>query len=139
METGKPFSEFHKEDTFSDPQFPIHTFILEWDRSELYKKIDCRVDSMIEDGLEGEVKSILDRGFTADLKPLKSIGYAQMTRYHKGDLTLKRAIYEIKRETRHYAKRQLTWFRKMPEAQTIATDKKDTPETLSEKLLSHLP
>ena len=62
-----------------------------------------------------------------------------MTRYHKGDLTLKRAIYEIKRETRHYAKRQLTWFRKMPEAQIITTKKKDTPETLSEKLLSHLP
>ena len=139
METGKPFSEFHKEDTSSNTQFPIHTFILELDRSALYKKIDCRVDSMIKDGLEGEVKSILDRGYSADLKPLKSIGYAQMTRYHQEDLTLERAIYEIKRETRHYAKRQLTWFRKMPEAQIIATNKNDTPATLSEKLLSKLP
>ena len=119
METGKPFSGFHKEDTSSNTQFPIHTFILELDRSALYKKIDCRVDSMIEDGLEGEVKDILDRGYSSDLKPLKSIGYAQMTRYHQEGLTLERAIYEIKRETRHYAKRQLTWFRKMPEAQII--------------------
>ncbi|MBC8283079.1 MAG: tRNA (adenosine(37)-N6)-dimethylallyltransferase MiaA [Nitrospinae bacterium] len=139
METGKPFSAFHKEDTASNTQFPIHTFILEWDRSELYEKIDQRVDDMIEDGLESEVKNILDRGFSANLKPFKSIGYSQMTRYHQGDLTLERAVYEIKRETRHYAKRQLTWFRKMSEAQIIATDKKDTPETLSEKLLSRLP
>jgi tRNA dimethylallyltransferase len=138
-ETGKPFSEFHKEDSANDISFPIHTFILEWNRAELYEKINQRVDDMIEAGLESEVKNILDRGFSPDLKPLKSIGYSQMTRYHQGDLTLERAIYEIKRETRHYAKRQLTWFRKMPEAQTIAVDKKDTPESLSDKLLSRLP
>jgi tRNA dimethylallyltransferase len=139
METGKPFSKFHKEDSASETRFPICTFILEWNRAELYAKIDQRVDDMIDDGLESEVKNILDRGFSADLKPFKSIGYTQMTRYHQGDLTLERAIYEIKRETRHYAKRQLTWFRKMPEAQIIATDKKDTPETLSNRLLSRLP
>lgn len=139
MDTGKPFSEFHKEDATSETGFPIHTFILKWDRSELYSKIDCRVDTMIESGLEEEVKNILDRGFSPDLKPLKSIGYAQMTRYHEGDLTLDRAIYEIKRETRHYAKRQLTWFRKMSDAHTIATDNNDTPETLREKILSRLP
>jgi tRNA dimethylallyltransferase len=138
-ETGKPFSEFHKEDSATDTGFPIHTFILEWNRAELYEKINQRVDDMIEAGLESEVKNILDRGFSPDLKPLKSIGYSQMTRYHQGDLTLERAIYEIKRETRHYAKRQLTWFRKMPEAQIIAVDKKDTPESLSKKLLSRLP
>ena len=138
-ETGKPFSEFHKEDSATDISFPIHTFIIEWNRAELYEKINQRVDDMIEAGLESEVKDILDRGFSPDLKPLKSIGYSQMTRYHQGDLTLERAIYEIKRETRHYAKRQLTWFRKMPEAQTIAADKKDTPKSLSDKLLSCLP
>jgi len=138
-DTGKPFSEFHREDATTDTGFPIHTFILEWDRAKLYEKIDQRVDDMIEAGLENEVKNILERGFSAELKPLKSIGYSQMTKYHQGDLTLERAIYEIKRETRHYAKRQLTWFRKMPEAQTIATDKTDSAESLSDKLLSCLP
>ena len=138
-ETGKPFSEFHKEDSATDNNFPIHTFILEWNRAELYEKINQRVDNMIEAGLESEVKQILNRGFSPDLKPLKSIGYSQMTRYHQRDLTLERAIYEIKRETRHYAKRQLTWFRKMPEAQTIAVSQKDTPESLSNKLLACLP
>lgn len=139
METGKPFSEYHEEDSTPDTRFPINTFILEWNRSELYEKIDQRVDDMIESGLENEVKNILDRGYSADLKPLKSIGYTQMTRYHQGQCDLERAIYEIKRETRHYAKRQLTWFRKMSEAQIIATDKTDTPETLSDKLLARLP
>ena len=139
LETGKPFSEFQKEDSAPDTRFPIHTFILEWNRLELYAKIDKRVDDMIKSGLENEVKKILDRGFSPDLKPLKSIGYTQMTNYHMGHYDLKRAIYEIKRETRHYAKRQLTWFRKMPDAQIIATDKNDTPETLSDKLLSRLP
>ena len=138
-ETGKTFSEFHQEDSGTVTGFPIHTFILEWNRAELYEKINQRVDDMIEAGLENEVKNILDRGFSPGLKPLKSIGYSQMTRYHQGDLTLERAIYEIKRETRHYAKRQLTWFRKMPEAQTIAVDKKDSPASLSDKLLSCLP
>ena len=65
---------------------------------------------MIKSGLENEVKMILNRGFSPDLKPLKSIGYTQMTNYHMGHYDLKKAIYEIKRETRHYAKRQLTWF-----------------------------
>ena len=139
LETGKPFSEFQKEDSAPDTRFPIYTFILEWNRLELYAKIDKRVDDMIKSGLENEVKKILDRGFSPDLKPLKSIGYTQMTNYHKGHYDLKRAIYEIKRETRHYAKRQLTWFRKMPEAQIITTDKNDTPDTLSDKLLSRLP
>jgi tRNA dimethylallyltransferase len=139
LETGKPFSEFQKEDSAPDTRFPIYTFILEWNRLELYAKIDKRVDDMIKSGLENEVKKILDRGFSPDLKPLKSIGYTQMTNYHMGHYDLKRAIYEIKRETRHYAKRQLTWFRKMPDAQIIATDKNDTPETLSDKLLSRLP
>lgn len=139
LETGKTFSEFHQEDTTSDTPFPVHTFILEWDRSELYEKIDRRVDGMIERGLENEVNGLLDKGFSPDLKPLKSIGYIQMARCLQGELTLERAIYEIKRETRRYAKRQLTWFRKMPEAQIISVGKKDTPETLSEKLLSRLP
>ena len=66
---------------------------------------------MIEDGLPQEAKSILDRGYNPELKPFKSIGYAQMIQYHQGNIDLERATYEIKRETRHYAKRQLTWFR----------------------------
>ena len=139
LDTGKRFSEFHDGDSPAPSQFPIHTFILERERSELYDKIDQRVDKMIENGLASEVQSILDRGYSPNLKPFKSIGYAQMVQYHQGNLTLDRAAYEIKRETRHYAKRQLTWFKKMRNTQPLPANPKDSAETLRDKLLSLLP
>jgi tRNA dimethylallyltransferase len=139
LDTGKRFSEFHEGDSPDSSQFPIHTFILNRDRAELYSQINQRVDKMIEDGLTQETKSILDRGYNSQLKPFKSIGYAQMIQYHQGNIDLERATYEIKRETRHYAKRQLTWFRKMRDANILPVESKDTAQTLSEKLLSLLP
>ncbi len=139
LDTGKRFSEFHESDSPTTSEFPIHTFILEKDRTELYSKINQRVDKMVGDGLALEVQSILERGYSPDLKPCKSIGYAQMIQYHQGNLDMDRAVYEIKRETRHYAKRQLTWFRKMNNADKLPVDSKDTPKTLADKLLSLLP
>ena len=139
LDTGKRFSEFHDGDSPAPGRFPIHTFILERERAELYSQIDQRVDKMIEDGLANEVQSILESGYSPELKPFKSIGYAQMVQYHQGSLTLDRAAYEIKRETRHYAKRQLTWFRKMKNTQPLPANPKDTAESLRDKLLSLLP
>ena len=139
LDTGKRFSEFHEGDSPSSSRFPIHTYIIERDRAELYDNINQRVDKMINDGLVQEVKNILGRGYSPELKPFKSIGYSQMVQYHQGDLTLDRAVYEIKRETRHYAKRQLTWFRKMKYAQTLPATSSDTPHSLMDKLLTHLP
>ncbi len=139
LDTGKRFSEFHEGDSPASGRFPIHTFILNRDRAELYSQINQRVDKMIEDGLPQESKDILDRGYNPELKPFKSIGYAQMMQYHQGNVDLERATYEIKRETRHYAKRQLTWFRKMHDANNLPVESKDTAQTLSEKLLSLLP
>jgi tRNA dimethylallyltransferase len=139
LDTGKRFSEFHEGDSPDSGRFPIHTFILNRDRAELYSQINQRVDKMIEDGLPQEAKSILDRGYNPELKPFKSIGYAQMIQYYQGNIDLERATYEIKRESRHYAKRQLTWFRKMHDANNLPVESKDTAQTLSEKLLSFLP
>jgi tRNA dimethylallyltransferase len=139
LDTGKPFSEFHDVDSPASNRFPIHTFVLEKERSELYSQIDQRVDRMIEQGLDKEVQSILDRGYSPEIKPFKSIGYVQMIQHHQGNLTLDRATYEIKRETRHYAKRQMTWFRKTKDAQPLPATPNDTPETLRDKLLTFLP
>jgi tRNA dimethylallyltransferase len=139
LDTGKRFSEFHEGDSPSSGRFPIHTFILNRDRAELYSRIDQRVDKMIEDGLPHEAKNILDRGYNPELKPFKSIGYAQMIQYHQGNVDLERATYEIKRETRHYAKRQLTWFRKMQDAVNLPVESNDTAQTLADKLLTLLP
>ena len=139
LDTGKRFSEFHRGDSPASGRFPIHTFILDRDRAELYSQIDQRVDKMIVDGLAQEVKNILDCGHNPELKPFKSIGYAQMIQYHQGNIDLDRATYEIKRETRHYAKRQLTWFRKMHDADNLPVESTDTAQTLADKLLSFLP
>jgi tRNA dimethylallyltransferase len=139
LDTGKRFSEFHEGDSPNSGRFPTYTFILNRDRAELYSKINQRVDKMIEDGLPQEAKNILDRGYNPELKPFKSIGYAQMIQYHEGNIDLERATYEIKRETRHYAKRQLTWFRKMRDANNLPVESKDTAQTLSDKLISLLP
>jgi len=83
-------------------------------REQLYKIIDQRVDQMIKQGLLDEVKSLLLKGYSPLLKPMKSIGYKQMVDYLCGELSWEEAIYQIKRDTRRYAKRQLTWFKADP-------------------------
>jgi len=93
------------------------------------------VERMMDQNLKKEVASLLDRGYAAHLKPFQSIGYAQMVRHLAGEITLERAVYEIKRDTRHYAKRQITWFKKV--LNRIPVPVTDTP--LKEKILSLLP
>jgi tRNA dimethylallyltransferase len=85
---------------------------LNWDRKILYENIDHRVDWMIENGLVEEVKNILNLGFDKNLNSLNTVGYKEIIQHLGGELTLERAIELIKRNTRHYAKRQMTWFRK---------------------------
>jgi tRNA dimethylallyltransferase len=80
------------------------------ERGELYERIDQRVERMIGEGLVEEVKALLDRGFSPGAKALRSIGYRQICAYLAGDYRLDEAVRLIKRDTRHYAKRQLTWF-----------------------------
>jgi len=138
-QTGRKFSEFHNEETPATHEFPIKTFLLQWDRQELYDNIDKRVDMMMEMGLVDEVKGLLNRGFCKTLKPFKSIGYAQVIDHLEGSITRERAEYEIKRDTRHYAKRQITWFKKMPDTTPIPAGNADGPEHLRDKILSCLP
>lgn len=138
-QTGKKFSEFHAKESAATHEFPIKTFLLHWNRQELYDNINKRVDEMIEKGLIDEVKNLMAHGHDTTLKPFQSIGYAQMVQYLKGTVSLDQAIYEIKRDTRHYAKRQITWFKKVPDAIPVTAENVDTPETLRDKILAHLP
>jgi tRNA dimethylallyltransferase len=138
-QTGRKFSEFHNEETPATYEFPIKTFLLQWDRQDLYDNIDKRVDTMMEMGLVDEVKGLLNRGYCKTLKPFNSIGYAQVINYLEGSIPLERAVYEIKRDTRHYAKRQITWFKKVPDTIPIPADNADNPESLRDKILSFLP
>jgi len=83
-------------------------------RDQLYKLIDKRVDQMIEQGLLDEVKALLLKGYNPLLKPMRAIGYKQMVDYLTGEISWQEAIYQMKRDTRRYAKRQFTWFKADP-------------------------
>ena len=109
--TGKGISRWQKEHGFAESAFQVLKIGLQRERQELYGLIDRRCDEMIERGLVEEVKSLVERGYSLELPALQSVGYKQIGLYLRGRLSLDEAIALIKRDTRHLAKRQLTWFR----------------------------
>uniref|UniRef100_A0A7V5XFJ6 tRNA dimethylallyltransferase n=1 Tax=Thermodesulfobacterium geofontis TaxID=1295609 RepID=A0A7V5XFJ6_9BACT len=124
--TGKPISYFHKENPFFvKKRYNIIKIGLNLPRKELYKKINLRVIKMIEKGWIEEVKNLLEKGYSIELKPFKAIGYKYIIYYLQGRLSLEKAIELIQRDTRHYAKRQLTWFKKDPDVYWFSSDEKE--------------
>ncbi len=109
--TGKPIWQLQAEYKRED-DFVIFQFGLKWERKKLYERIERRVDKMIEQGLVEEVKQIIDNGFSKDINALNTVGYKEIIDFLEGNISLERAIELIKRNTRRYAKRQLTWFGK---------------------------
>jgi tRNA dimethylallyltransferase len=109
--TGKSIVDIHLEQK-RDIDVKFFQFGLKWERKVLYANIEKRVDYMIESGLVDEVKSVLDMGYSGDLNSLNTVGYKEILAYIRGEHTLERAVELIKRNTRRYAKRQMTWFRK---------------------------
>ncbi len=118
---GRP-SRMLKAHHFSDR--PLHTLkiCLDVDRSELYRRINQRSLIMVEAGLAHETENLLAKGYSHNLKPMMSIGYRQMVGYLRGKISLEEAVGRIQRDTRRYAKRQLTWFRADPEYEWFAFD-----------------
>ncbi len=102
-----------------DPIYDAEIFGMQMERERLYGRIDLRVDRMIEQGLVDEVKALLQRGIPKDATAMQAIGYKELVVYLDGRGTLEEAIEDIKRESRRYAKRQLTWFRRNPEIQWL--------------------
>jgi tRNA dimethylallyltransferase len=110
--TGKPMSQWQQEHGFGDEPFDTLKIGLQRERAELYDLINRRCDRMIEQGLLDEVRELMAKGYSLDLKPLQSVGYRQMGLVLQGMLETDKAVEEMKQETRHLAKRQLTWFRR---------------------------
>lgn len=109
--TGQPISTHHSHHGFSDRPYPLLKYGLYMDRQRLYERINRRVDKMLEMGLLGEVQALLDRGYHRNLNSMSSIGYRHMVSYLQGESGWEEAVETLKRDTRRYAKRQLTWFR----------------------------
>ncbi len=110
--TGQKISEHNKEQHEKESPYDFQYFVLNDDRQKLYDRIEKRVDIMLEQGLVEEVKGLMDEGLTKEMTAMQALGYKEIADYLTGDITLEEAVYRIKRDTRHFAKRQLTWFRR---------------------------
>jgi len=110
--TGKPISLQHETHQFKQADYNLLKIGLMRDRKELYLRIEERVDKMLKSGFLNEVKDLLEGGCSSTAKPFQSLGYKQILNHLQGDLSLEEAVGLIKKNTKRYAKRQLTWFRK---------------------------
>ncbi len=121
--TGKKISEHNKQERQKKSAYNSAYFVLNLPRPILYDRIDKRVDQMMRDGLLFEVESLLKMGCTKQMVSMQGLGYKEMIDHLQGRITLEEAVYRIKRETRHFAKRQLTWFKR--EKDVIWLNKED--------------
>jgi len=126
--TGKSISRFQSEHGFSEKPFSVLKIGLDIDRIELYERINGRVDHMIAAGLLQEVNTLFDRGYAPTLKSMQSLGYRHLIDFIQGRLSWAEAVRTFKRDTRRYAKRQLTWFKADGEINWVAAE--DTPRML---------
>lgn len=129
--TGKPISEHNEEQRDNESPYNFAYFVLNDDRTEIYERIDKRVDKMLAAGLVDEVQKLKNMGCTRNMVSMQGLGYKEILEYLDGECTLEDAVYRIKRDTRHFAKRQLTWFRREKE---VAWVKKDDFELMLKML-----
>ena len=110
--TGQKISEHNERERQKESPYNFAYFVLTDDRKALYERIDRRVDKMMEQGLLEEVRRLKDRGLPRDSVSMQGLGYKELFAYLEGEYPLEEAVRIIKRDTRHFAKRQLTWFRR---------------------------
>jgi tRNA dimethylallyltransferase len=123
--TGIPISFYREQHRFGERPYLTLKIGLETNRVALYHRIEQRVDQMIERGFLQEVQGLMEMGYGAELKPMQSLGYKQMVQFLSKRTGWAEAVREMKRDTRHYAKRQLTWFKADPEVhwRDVSTDR----------------
>ena len=110
--TGRPISEHNEQQRQKESPYNFCYFVLNRDRAELYRRIDLRVDQMMAQGLLKEVESLKSMGYDRSFVSMQGLGYKEILAYLDGECTLEEAVNQIKQSTRHFAKRQLTWFRR---------------------------
>ena len=108
--TQKPIWQFNSEN--KKREYHFIQYGLRWNRDMLYQRINLRVDKMIEDGLVEETRKILELGYDKNLNSLNTVGYKEVIKFISGEISLEKAIYLTKRNTRRFAKKQMTWFNK---------------------------
>lgn len=129
-QTGKPFSSFHKRKQPVSPPSDTVVFVFNRERQELHDRINKRVDQMIDHGLQDEVKHILDLGYSPKLNALQTVGYREIISHLEGNISFDESVALIKRNTRRYARRQLTWFRRWAGVHTIPLNGDNSDQTI---------
>jgi len=137
MKTGRRISELQKE-TKGDDRFFI--IVLTRERYDLYDRINRRVDRMVEMGLVDEVKRLLSMGYSKDLNSMKTIGYKEVIEYLEGKYDFEKMVHLIKRNTRHFARRQIIWFKRYENAiwyNLTFVSKEELKKTLKELIVKN--
>ncbi len=132
--TGEKISDHNAEQRKKNSPYQYCYFVLNKNRAKLYEGINLRVDQMMQNGLLEEVKDLAERGYTKDMVSMQGLGYKELLAFLEGEGTLENAVDLIKKETRHYAKRQITWFKR--ENEIIWINKDDFRNDM--EILSHM-
>ena len=138
-QTGERISEHNEQERQKEAPYDFCYFVLNDQRARLYDRINLRIDQMLETGLIEEVQALNDKGYTKDMVSMQGLGYKEILDYLNGVCTLEEAIYILKRDTRHFAKRQLTWFRRERDVIWVDKDRYDyNDETILKVMLQHI-
>ncbi|MCI6737105.1 MAG: tRNA (adenosine(37)-N6)-dimethylallyltransferase MiaA, partial [Intestinibacter sp.] len=129
--------DFSRDLKYNEKYNPI-IIVLNRDREVLYDRINRRVDIMLENGLLDEVKGLLKMGYKKDMISMQGIGYKELIKYLDGEYTYEEAVEIIKRDSRRYAKRQITWFKRYQDAKWFDLDKYQDVEKLKEDIVNHV-
>ena len=135
-ETGTRISEHNEAERKKESPYRFLCYCLTDRRDRLYERIDARVDRMVEEGLFSEVKALMERGITREMTSMQGLGYKEVYRALAGEITPEEAIYQIKRDTRHFAKRQLTWFKRERDVRWLSREEYPADKDLLERILS---
>jgi tRNA dimethylallyltransferase len=133
--SGEKMNDFSNDLKFNEKYNPI-IIVLNREREHLYQRINKRVDIMMDGGLVDEVKKLLSLGYTKDMISMQGIGYKEIIKYLEGEYSLDEAVEIIKRDSRRYAKRQLTWFRRYNSAKWFNLDEYSDKEVLEKEIFN---
>lgn len=135
---GTPLSVIQQQHRFDDAPYPSLWIGLTMERQALYQRIETRVEWEIQKGLVEETQSLLNHGFSRELGSMKGLGYRQFSGYLAGEYSYKEAVRLLKRDTRHFAKRQMTWFQKESAIQWMTLEESDIPDRAATKIVHHI-
>jgi len=135
---GIPLSKVQQQHQFQESPYPSLLIGLTMERQHLYRRINTRVECEIGKGLVEETQQLLQQGYSRNLGSMKGLGYRQFSGYLEGEYSYEEAVRLLKRDTRHFAKRQMTWFRKEPQIQWITVEETEIPGLAATKILKKI-